>query len=616
MKFVVVFFVSLFSVSLFAQSDSVPNPSAKAADEIVVTASAIPETVESSPASVTVITQKEIEQHEARDLADVLREVPGITISRTGSPGKATSMFTRGANSTHTLVLWNGIEINNPYFAGYDWGRFSTVGVQQVEVVRGPYSALYGSDAVAGVVNVLTNPVKSGVHADLEAGGHGLRNAAAGADYVTQSTLFSASYEHRNDDGFDRNDDFAQNTANVFWRWTAANHFSLGVAGRRTTYDLGIPTNVSADGTQIIASPNRRQNGNERQLAIPISQTIGRFSYELALSESRRDDDFADPDDPFGFNASTTDSTTRRARLVTRTMTPLGTIVAGGETARATVNDSNSYGVNLDHDRRRDKSWFVEDRYEHAFGESRFELTAGARHDDFGEFGSETSPRLALAWITGAGKFRAAYGHSFRAPSVGELFFPFSGNRNLEAEHGRSSELGYDLPLGNGTGLFSLTLFHARYRDLIVFDNVTYAFANVGRARTQGAEISLTHDIASRYYSSVTYTYLDTKQDDTGEPLLRRPKHSGSIFVGRRTGSVDTNVALVHSGARFDVLPVAPYSRVSDSAYTTMDVNVQMHGDRYTPYFKLENATNERYEEVRGYRSPGRRLIFGIRVSS
>src|SRR5882757_4636087 len=114
MKSILVFILTLTAISVFGQA----APSASG--EIVVTASAMPETVESTPAAVTVITQKEIEQHAARDLADVLREVPGLTISRTGSPGKATSLFTRGANSTHTLVLWNGIEINNPYFAGYD----------------------------------------------------------------------------------------------------------------------------------------------------------------------------------------------------------------------------------------------------------------------------------------------------------------------------------------------------------------------------------------------------------------------------------------------------------------------------------------------------------------
>jgi len=608
MKSILAFFLVFTSFSAFAQTNQTVS------DEIVVTASAIPETVESTPATVTVITQKEIEQHAARDLADVLREVPGLTISRTGSPGKATSLFTRGANSTHTLVLWNGIEINNPYFAGYDWGRFSTAGVQQVEVVRGPYSALYGSDAVAGVVNVLTNPVKSGVRGDFELGGHGLRNAMAGADYVTQSTLFSASYEHRNDDGFEPNDDFAQNTANLFWKWTASNHFSIGVAGRRTSYDLGIPTNLNFDGTELVPSPNRRQEGTERQIAVPIAQSIGRFSYEIALSESRRNDDFTDPDDPYGYVNGTTDSTTRRARLTTRTSTAIGTIVAGGEYERATVTDVTTFGPNLDHDRRRDKSFFIEDRLEHELGTgSRLELSLGARRDDFDEFGSETSPRAAFAWIAGSNKVHAAYGQSFRAPSIGELFFPFSGNASLQPEHGKSTEIGYDRALGD-KGLFSITLFHARYRDLIVFDNVTYTFANIGRARTQGAEISLTRNVGQSYYSTMNYTYLDTKQDDTGEELLRRPKHSGSIFIGRRAGKTDTNIALVHTGSRLDVLPVAPFTHVSDKAHTTVDVNVQMHGDRYTPYIKLENATNERYEEVRGYRSPGRRFIFGLRV--
>jgi len=610
MKSILVFILTLTTLSSFAQTTTAPT----ASDEIVVTASAIPETVESTPASVTVITQKEIEQHAARDLADVLLEVPGLTISRTGSPGKATSLFTRGANSTHTLVLWNGIEINNPYFAGYDWGRFSTAGVQQVEVVRGPYSALYGSDAVAGVVNVLTNPVKSGVHGDFEAGGHGLRNAMAGADYVTSSTQFSASYEHRNDDGFDTNDDFTQNTANLFWKWTASNHFSLGFAGRHTSYDLGIPTNLNAAGTEIIPSPNRRQNGTERQLAIPIAQTIGRFSYDVALSESKRNDDFNDPDDPYGYVSGTTDSTTRRARLTTRTTTPIGTIVAGGEYARATVNDLTNFGPNLDHDRRRDKSLFVEDRLEHAIGtDSRLEVSLGARRDSFETFGSETSPRFAIAFVHGSSKLRAAFGESFRAPSIGELFFPFSGNPALKAEHGRSAEIGYDFALGEN-GLVSLTLFHARYRDLIVFDNATFVFGNIGRARSQGLEASLTRNIGSAFYSTMNYTYLDTKQDDTGDELLRRPKHSGSIFVGRRVGHTDTNIALVHSGSRFDVLPVAPFSRVNDKAYTTIDVNMQMHGDRFTPYVKLENATNVQYEEVRGYRSPGRRLILGLRL--
>ena len=140
MKRVLAFLV-LFAVPAFSQSTQPTTIN----DQIVVTASSLPETLQSTPAAVTVITRKDIDERAANDVADVLREVPGLAISRTGSAGKATSLFTRGAASTQTLVLWNGIVLNNPYFSGYDWGRFSTAGVEQIEVVRGPYSALYGS---------------------------------------------------------------------------------------------------------------------------------------------------------------------------------------------------------------------------------------------------------------------------------------------------------------------------------------------------------------------------------------------------------------------------------------------------------------------------------------
>ena len=151
---------------------------------IVVTASEMPETIESTPAAVTVITKKQIDERAARDVADVLREVPGLQLSRSGSDGKATSLFSRGAASTQTLVLWNGIEMNNPYFSGFDWGRFSTAGVEQVEVVRGPFSALYGSEAMGGVINVLTTPHASGVRAEVQGGERGLKNGVINGAYA------------------------------------------------------------------------------------------------------------------------------------------------------------------------------------------------------------------------------------------------------------------------------------------------------------------------------------------------------------------------------------------------------------------------------------------------
>jgi vitamin B12 transporter len=606
------FLACFFLTPLFVFAQSTPQP--KVTDEIVVTASAVPESVASTPASVTVVTKKEMDEQNARDIADVLREVPGLSLSRSGSDGKATSLFTRGANSQHTLVLWNGIEINDPDFSGYDWGRFSTLGVDQVEVVRGPFSAIYGSEAMAGVVNVLTNPRESGVHGVLEGGSHGLRNGALDAAWVSQTMQLTGSFEHRSDDGFDQNDDFRQNSGNAFWRWAPIEHLSLGLSARRTTYDLGIPFNVNAAGTAIVPSLERRQSGSERQLALPIQQTIGSFSYDLTLAESRRDDRFTDPQDPYGLTSSDTASRTRRARLTTRTTTSFGTIVAGAESESAHVDDVNNFGPNVGDHTRSSHGLFLEDRWSHDTGSgTHLEVSAGARNDHFSTFGSQTSPRLAVAWVTPSGKWRAAYGTGFRAPSIGELYFPFAGNLALHAEHSRSLEAGYDAAIGHD-GLASVTLFTSNYRDLIVFDNATFLFGNVGRARSDGLELGLSDQLSAAFRAALSYTYLHKDENAlTGQPLLRRPKNSGSLSLTYHRGEVDTNLVVIRSGSRLDVLPISPYSNVINGAYTTADISVQTHLGRVTPFVKVENLRNERYQEVLGFNSSGRRAIVGVK---
>lgn len=591
----------LFSFLIFVSAFRL---SAQLQEEIVVTASALPEAVATTPAAVTVITRAEIDERAARDVAEVLREVPGMHVSRTGSAGRATSLFTRGSNSTHTLVLWNGIEITNPYFAGYDWGRFSTAGVEQVEVVRGPYSALYGSDAMAGVVNVLTTSRRSGFRAQGEAGGRGLRNGSVSGTSAGSSAHVSGSLERRDDDGFAANDDFSQTSAGVAVRWNATPTLSAGISARHTTYDLGIPRNLDASGTAIVPSLQRRQDGTERQLAIPIEQKLGRFSYEVTLAESRRDDTFEDPEDPFGLVSASTESTTRRARLITRTETPFGTIVGGGEYEHAEVDDVTSFGPNFTGGERKERSLFVEDRLSLA----SFELSAGVRWDDYETFGSELSPRIAAAYRAGSHKLRAAFGEAFRAPAVGELYFPFGGNPALGAERSRSYEVGWDHAAG-----ISATVFHGDYEDLIVFDSATFVFENIGAATARGLELAVQRTYARNLRASLTYTFTDTEEAGTGQQLLRRPRHSGSLFLGWRAGIVDANLVVLHTGARADVLPVLPFSRTTAESHTILDANVQVHLGRFTPYVRIENLTGVEYEEVLGYVSQGRRAVMGVR---
>jgi vitamin B12 transporter len=583
-------------------------------DEIVVTASGTPENVETTPAAATVITRAEIDRREARDVVEMLREVPGVTTARTGSPGKVASVFTRGGNSTHTLVMWNGIKLNSPYFSGYNWGQLSTAGIDKIEVVPGPYSALYGADAVTGVVNILSMGARNGLQANAEAGEKGLRNGLVSGAYSTGAWSLNAAAEHRDDDGFAANDDYRQGSLLGGATYAPRPNFSIGVLARHATYDLGVPFNVNAASSAFVPTPNRRQDGSELQIGVPIRFDLGPVRYDVSVSSNRRKDNITDPDEPYGLTFSRTDSRTHRAFATARSATRLGTITLGGEYERATVSDVSAYGSNLDARRRSSKALFLEDRLSLPLHDgSAVEMTVGLRRDQFDLFGSETAPRLAAAWVRSGVKIRAAYGRAFRAPYLGELYFPFFGNADLKAEHSRSTEVGFDRYFGGGSSA-SVTLFHNDFRNEIVYDNLASKFANVGRARSQGVEIG-----ADRRWAALSvagsYTYQKADEEPANQPLLRRPRHSGSLAVGYDAGKLQSQLVVAYKGRRDDVTDLFPFGRVTNASYTTADVTLHVDLGSFVPYVKVENLTDEQYQDVFGYPSARRRASVGLRYS-
>ena len=584
-------------------------------ETVIVTASAIEEDPERTPAAVTVITREDIERKKARDLTTLLREVPGLSVSRSGTEGKQTSMFIRGANSAHALVLWNGIEINNAYSGGFDWGQFSTAGVTQVEIVRGPYSAIYGSDAMAGVVNVITGQRPQGFTVVTEAGERGLAGARLDGAWTAGSLAFDGALDSRRDDGFHDNDDFEQVSALGALTWRGADGLSVGLAARFNDFELGIPFNVSATGLTIEPSLDRRQSGRELQVSVPVRQVLGSFEWNLGLSRSDRRDEFSDPQDPFGYTSSTTESVVDRAALSTRTSTRIGTIVAGAEWEQATVDDRNAFNApgewNLESRERESHALFVENRMSRAVGRAGLELIAGVRFDEYDTFGSHVSPKIAVALLVGAGKVRAAWGEGFRAPALTELYFPFYGNETLDPERSTTWEIGYDHAIGS-RGAIGVTLFESEYDNLIVFDNATFAFANAGAADVRGIELG-SRWRSKAFHAAASWTWLDTKKLATGRPLERRPENSGSLSIGWSRGAFTSEVTTIHSGARLDVQPVLPYGIVTADAWTTVDIVVEYALGPVRPYLRVENALDAEYEEVLGYPSASRRALIGAR---
>jgi vitamin B12 transporter len=590
-----------------------PDPPAIHREELIVTASATAEPLPSTPASVSVITAEEIEDKGLRDVADALREVPGLTVIRSGSPGKIASLFTRGGSSKDTLVLWNGIELNNPFFSGFDWGRFSTAGVEKIEIVRGPFSAIYGSDAVSGVVNVITGARRPFVSADFQAGENGLFNGRVSGALLREGWKLHGAIEHRADDGFEVNDDMIQSTAIVDAQ-RLIGRTSIGGRVRWNRYDVGTPWSVNAEGTAFELHRQRREEGDELELALPLSGFFGRTEYEAVISRNERTDRFDDPDDPFGRVWANTDVEIDRASVRARYRLGDHALAAGGEWESSSVDDASSYGNSLDGRRRESFGGFIEDRYtRNAVGRGTLEASLGVRFDEFDSFGSQISPRVAIAWIRGANKIRAGWGEAFRAPSVGELFFPFFGNPDLEAESSTSWEVGYERLLARGRA--TATLFATDFDELIVYDNLANRFENAGAGRSRGVELGWEQPLGSTVAASASYTWLDTEDRDTGERFLRRPEHSGSVAIRWADRAWAASAVALHTGERPDITDLFPWGRVISEAHTTVDLLVERSFGAIAPYIKVENATDQEYEEIFGYPSAGRRAIAGVRYS-
>jgi len=567
---------------------------------LVVTASLEEEELSSVPATVDVIEAKEIDNRQATGVADLLNTLPAMTVVRSGSAGQVTSLFTRGSNSNQTLVLWNGIELNDPYFGGFNWAFLPTDGVERVEVARGPFSSLYGADALGGVVQVLSGRL-TGARLNLEAGQNNYWRGGLTAGAQLGSVRLDLAGHLRRGDGQVENDFYDGEDLMVRADWSMGPGMSLGVLVRGAEAETGIPYSGGQP------SPRRQISWQERLVGVPFHFESGDWKLDAQVSGVTYDNAFRDPDDLFGFTASDTESQAVRARAVARYRLKTDSWFAFGSEAEDTeVTDASVFGTNLDGEGQR--TWALFSELHYRLG--RVGIDAGLRHDDNDVFGGKTSPRLGIQVDLPAGtRVWTSYGEGFQAPSVGELFFPISGNPDLQPETSKSLEVGADHQQGG----FRLGLvgFHNDLSNLIEFDFATFRNVNVGRARTRGFEAEVGYG-AGRWTLRWNGTYLETADLDTGEPLLRRPRDSSSLVATYAPDAWSLTLTGRYTGDREDVDPLTFERRLNES-YLRLDLAGRWNATRHlAPYVRLENLTDEQYEEALGFPAPGITLIGGV----
>lgn len=602
---------------------------------VVVTATSTPVGRDREPASVTVLDGAALRAEGLTHVADALRTVPGLAVVQSGSYGAPVSLFTRGGQNNYTKVLIDGVPLNDPG-GTLDLGFLTLDDVDRIEVVRGPASVLYGSDAVSGVIQIFTKHGGPVVHGALDARGGtydsydatatvsgpaGPLQLSVDAGHHATQGIYQFNSRYRNDVG----------SGSVVAPWSSG---ELRVNGR---YDDAI-AHFPTDFTGAPIDPNAYRTEKRTLLDAELRQRAGIATVTAGLTSNLADDASIDPPNgPGDFGSSLLTHTLRQAADL-RVSVPV--LAAATFTAGGTLEHQHELSPDAD---RHNSAGYVE--LLHSAGPTT--AAVGARIDHSSTFGDFGTYRATVAQILpGAVKVRGTLGTAFREPSFAESFdTPFSvANPNLRPERTTSWEAGLERDVASGALTLGATYFHQRFVDMIDYryDAASPAqseYENIARARAAGVETEARLAPVHGVSVDASYTWLDTKVLHSGfdpspqatlvsgGPLLRRPKHSGSIGVRyARADGLAATARATYVGSRDDRLfhgaPNFDTENVTLHPYTKLDLSLLAplatlsHSLRAIDLtLRIDNALDAHYQDVAGYATPGRVLAVGVRAA-
>jgi vitamin B12 transporter len=607
--------------------------------EIVVTATRYPVAPDSVASTVTVLRGDDLRAQGIHFVGDALRQVPGAHLAQGGPFGATASLFVRGGESDYVKVLVDGVPVNQPG-GFYDFASLTTDNVERIEILRGPGSVLYGSDAIAGVIQIVTRQGGDGLQlgAAAEGGSFGSARWEASVLGGHEALGWSASLSRLTSDGtYEFNNDYRNTVASGRFRARAGARTTLSLTGRYHDAKYHFPT----DFTGVPVDRNQFTTDKTAAVALDVGHRFSEVvEAQVLLARSDIVTGFENPADPPpgpGFASSdrtTTDRTSADARLqLTLPKGIRGLAGASFEAQRQDVTGAFREG--------RD-NWGL---YAQAtvLPLSRLQLTAGGRLDENEKFGSFWTYRAAaLAFASPTTRLRASVGTGFKEAGFFENFdSPFSlGNPDLRPERSFSVEGGVEQDFARGAVGVGITAFAQRFRDLIQFTFVPPEpggpnFFNVAAADANGVEAVLHLRPGGPVSGSISYTYLASEVTDAGfdagdaatfvegERLLRRPQDAlafrlESAFAGRiRLGALLSWIGS-RDDIRFGQFP-EPNQRLELPAYTTLDLSgtlTVLHHRRGTPGLDLtarvENLFDETYEQAVAFPARGRGVFVGL----
>ncbi len=598
--------------------------------EVVVSATKIEAPVEEVASSVTVITEKDINKKQARSIADALKDVPALDVVETGG---YISIFIRGANSEHTLILIDGVEMNDPVSASRGYSYLSTIttdNIERIEVIRGPQSTLYGSDAIGGVINIITKKGegKPKIFVSTETGSRKTFKENAGVSGSSKSVYYSLTVSRTDSEGFSirggsdnpEKDGYENTTFSSRIGFTPTDNFDVELIFRyvRSISDLDNSSGVLDDPNYIL---KYRQRFFKTQASFITLGNVWEQTLGFSMSDHHRIySNDRDTDHPVDLEKGSYNGEVAKVDWQHNLYLDDSNIITAGFEYEKESGKSNYYSESVlgpfsstfDKRTATNRGFYLQEQFKY----KKFIATAGLRFDGHSKFGKKETYRFTSAYTFDTDtKIKGTFGTGFKAPSLFQLYSSY-GNENLQPEKTKGLDIGVEQKLFNEKVSAGITYFYNSFKNLIDFDLITSKYNNISGARTRGVEAFIAYAVTEELSTRLSHTYTDTLDKSTGGDLLRRPEHKITFDGVYKTKKTTADLGISYVGRRDDKdFSTYPYPGVTLMDYFLVNVaaghkiteNIQLFG-------RIDNLFGELYEEAKGYETPGFSAFAGIKL--
>ena len=596
------------SVPVIAQEENALSDS----DSIIVYGVRLEQSVTEVGSSVSILTAEDIEALGVDYVVDAIATLPGVTINQNGAFGGSASVRIRGASSEQTLVIIDGVVSNDPTSpgGGFNFARLDPTNIDRIEVLKGPQSTLWGTDAIGGVVNIVTKRPAEGLQGNVFAQGGSYNSLRGGAEVASGGDIFDfrLSVSGNSTDGISKADEANGNTEKDSYESTNVNaRVGVNLPGEARLQASVLWTDAESEFDSFsFGDQGNVADGDELSAT---EELVGNLSLHLPLFDGKFDNTVLvgyTEIDRQNFTDGLPSFDSKGDRLTYRYQ---GTV---------SINDSNrlAFGAERETNESNDEEVSIDGLfalYEIQPVES-LTLTAGLRRDDHEVFGGETTGRFAAAYNpTDLVTLRASWGEGFKAPTLFQTTFFCCGatgpNTDLKPEESEAYDVGVTLRTSDTRGEIGLTYFDQDTTNLINFSFDIGGYENIAEARSRGVEIAGKYRFTEWFETSLSYAYVDAK-DGAGEALVRVPQHSGDLqFDLNPAGRLSGNLRVKYNGTEQDPNGVVPaWTRVDLAGRFAMSDSVEFYG-------RIENLLDEQYQQILGYGTPGLSGYVGAKFS-